>query len=93
MLKAVEDKVIVKVDEEEKTTSSGFFLATADEKQSTGTVVARGPGIMLNNGDFVEIPFEVGDRVLFSKYAGTEVEHDGEKLTIFAYRDILAVVG
>lgn len=93
MLKPIEDKIIIKVDEEENVSSSGLFLATVGEKQGTGTVVAKGPGIMLNNGDFVEIPFEVGDRVAFGKYSGTEVEHDGENLLILAYRDILAVLG
>lgn len=93
MLKPIEDKVIVKVDEEETTTTSGFFIAATNEKQGTGVVVAKGPGIMLNNGDFVEIPFEVGERVAFGKYAGTEIEHDGETLTILTYRDILAVIG
>jgi len=92
MLKPIEDKVIVKVDEEENVSSSGLFLAPTGEKQGIGTVIAKGPGIMLNNGDFVEIPFEVGDRVAFGKYSGTEVEHDGEILTILAYRDILAVL-
>lgn len=94
MLKPIEDKIIVKVDVQEQTTSSGFVLAgVQEEKQGTGVVLAKGPGIMLNNGDFVEIPFEVGDRVAFGKYAGTEVEHDGEVLTILSYRDILAVIG
>ena len=94
MLKPVEDKVIVKVDVQEQTTSSGFVLAgVQEEKQGTGIVVAKGPGIMLNNGDFVEIPFEPGERVAFSKYGGTEVEHDGETYLILAYRDILAVIG
>lgn len=94
MLKPIEDKVIIRRDKEEQVTTSGFVLAgVQEEKQGTGKVLAKGPGIMLNNGDFVEIPFEVGDRVAFGKYAGTEIEHDGEELTILAYRDILAVIG
>lgn len=93
MLRPIEDKVIVRVDKEESTSSFGLILTPTDEKQGTGVVVAKGPGILLNNGDFVEIPFEAGDRVAFGKYAGTEVEHEGEKLTILAYRDILAVIG
>ena len=94
MLKPVEDKIIVKVDVQEQTTSSGFVLAgVAEEKQGTGIAVAVGPGIMLNNGDFVKPDFNVGDRVAFAKYSGTEVEHDGEMFTILAYRDILAVIG
>ena len=94
MLKPIEDKVIIRRDKEEQVTTSGFVLAgVQEEKQGTGEVLAKGPGIMLNNGDFVEIPFEVGDRVAFSKYSGTEIEHDGEELIILAYRDILAVIG
>jgi chaperonin GroES len=94
MLKPVEDKIIVKRDEEEKVTSSGFVLAgIVEEKQGTGTVVAVGPGIMLNNGDFIEPEVEVGNRVAFSKYGGTEVEHGGETLLILPYRDILAIIG
>ena len=94
MLKPIEDKIIVRRDKEEQTTSSGFVLAgVQEEKQGTGVVLAKGPGIMLNNGDFVEIPFEVGDRVAFSKYGGTDIEHDGEELIILAYRDVLAVIG
>lgn len=93
MLKPIEDKVIIKVDEEENVTSSGLLLAPTGEKQDTGTVIAKGPGIQLNNGQFVEIECNVGDKVIFSKYAGTEVEHDGEKFTILAYREIFAIIG
>lgn len=94
MLKPVEDKIIVRRDVEEKTTASGFVLAgVQEEKQGTGVVLAVGPGIMLNNGDFVKPECEPGDRVAFAKYQGTEVEHDGEELLILAYRDILAVIG
>lgn len=94
MLKPVEDKIIVRRDKEEQVTTSGFVLAgVQEEKQGTGIVLAAGPGIMLNNGDFVKPECEVGDRVAFGKYAGTEIEHDGEELLILAYRDILAVIG
>ena len=93
MLKPIEDKIVIKVDKEESTSSSGLILTPTNEKQGTGVVVAKGPGIMLNNGDFVEIDFNVGDRVAFGKYSGTEVEHDGEELLILAYRDVLAVLG
>jgi chaperonin GroES len=94
MLKPVEDKIIVKRDVEEKVTTSGFVLAgTQDEKQGTGVVLAVGPGKVLDNGSVIHIDLEVGDRVAFSKYQGTEIEHDGEELLIIAYRDILAVIG
>ena len=94
MLKPVEDKIIVRRDKEEQTTSSGFVLAgVQEEKQGTGVVLAVGPGIMLNNGDFVVPECSPGDRVAFSKYQGTEIEHEGEELLILAYRDILAILG
>lgn len=94
MLKPVEDKIIVRRDKEEQTTASGFVLAgVQEEKQGTGVVLAVGPGIMLNNGDFVKPECEVGDRVAFGKYGGIEVEHDGEELLILPYRDILAIIG
>ena len=92
MLKPIEDKIIVKVDEEENVSSSGLFLAPTGEKQGTATVIAVGPGITLNNGQIVVPEVSVGDKVAFAKYQGTEVEHDGETLTILTYRDILAVI-
>ena len=94
MLKPIEDKIVVKVDKPEEKTASGFILAGAtEERQNTGIVIAKGPGIMLNNGDFVVPDLEVGDRVAFPTYQGTEVEHEGQTFLILAYRDILAVLG
>jgi chaperonin GroES len=93
MLKAFEDKVIVKVIKAETTTASGFFLAgTEEEKTGLGTVVSVGEGLVLNNGDKVIPEVNLGQTVVFGKYAGTEVEHDGETLLILAYRDVLAVI-
>ena len=94
MLKPVEDKVIIKRNEPEKVTSSGFILAgVEDEKQDTGVVISVGPGLVLNNGDKIIPEVSVGDTVLFAKYSGTEVEHENEKFLILAYRDIFAVIG
>lgn len=94
MLKPVEDKVIVKVDKQEEVTSYGLILAgVADEKQNIGTVIAVGPGIVLNNGEKVIPEVSEGDKVVFGKYSGTEVEHEGETLLILAYRDIFAILG
>ena len=94
MLKPVEDKVIVKVDKQEEVTTSGLILAgVQDEKQNIGTVVAVGPGLVLNNGDKIIPEVSEGDKVIFSKYQGTEVEHNGETLLILAYRDIFAILG
>jgi chaperonin GroES len=93
MLQAFEDKVIVKAIKAESTTASGFFIAGAEDKKTgQGTVVSVGVGLVLNNGDKVVPEVNVGDIVVFNKYSGSEIEHDGEDLLIFAYRDILAVI-
>jgi chaperonin GroES len=95
MLKPLEDKVIVKVEKEaEKTSASGLVLAgMQEEKPNEAIVVAVGPGIRLNDGDLVVPDLKVGDKVVFSKYQGTEITHDGEDYIILAYRDIFAVLG
>lgn len=91
----VEDKVIVKpIIETEKTTASGFVLTgLQEEKPTEGIVVAVGPGLVLGNGNVIVPDVNIGEKVVFAKYQGTEVEHDGEKYLILAYRDILAVIG
>lgn len=93
MLKPLADRVLIKVDEEETKTKSGILIPdTAQKKSQKGTVVALGSGKMLDNGQ--RVPFEVkeGDRVLFSKYSGTDVEEDGQKYLLIDERDILAVL-
>jgi chaperonin GroES len=94
MLKPMEDKVVVKTIKEEKTTESGFVLTSlSEEKPQEAIVVAVGPGLMLGNGQTMVPDVNVGDKVLFSKYQGTEVSHDGEDYLVLAYRDIFAVLG
>lgn len=93
MLKPIRDKVLIKVDEEQIESVSGFILTSTGEKQNTGVVVAKGNGLPLEDGDFIEIECEVGDRVVFAKYQGTEIEHEGENFLMLAYRDILAIIG
>ena len=93
MLKPLADRVLIKVDQEETKTKSGILIPdTAQKKSQKGTVVALGSGKMLDNGQ--RVPFEVkeGDRVLFSKYSGTDVEEGGEKYLLIDERDILAVL-
>lgn len=95
MIKPLNDKVVVKViKEQEKTTASGFILsALNEEKPNEAIVVAVGPGLELDNGVLMKPDLNVGDRVAFAKYQGTEVQFDGEDYLILAYRDIVAVIG
>lgn len=94
MIKPLNDKVVVKViKEQEKTTSSGLILsALNEEKPSEAIVVAVGPGLELDNGVLMKPDLNVGDKVAFAKYQGTEVQFDGEDYLILAYRDIVAVI-
>jgi chaperonin GroES len=93
MLKPMEDKVVVKTIKEEKVTESGFVLTSlGEEKPQEAVVVAVGPGLMLGNGEMMIPDLKVGDKVLFSKYQGTEINHEGEDYLILAYRDIFAVL-
>lgn len=94
MLKAVEDKVIVEPIEEEQVSSSGLVLTNLNKEiPDQGVIVGVGPGILLGNGQMMIPDVEVGQTVIFSKYGGTDVEHDGKTYKILAYRDILAVIG
>jgi len=86
------DRVVIKRLEAIETTKSGIVLAgTAKEKPQEAEVVAVGPGGIVD-GKEVRMELKVGDKVLFSKYAGTEVKMDGEEYTILKQDDILAVV-
>ena len=78
---------------EEQTTASGLVIPdSAKEKPQEGEVLAIGPGRIDDNGNRVPLDVAVGDRVIYSKYGGTEVKYDGEELLILSARDILAVV-
>ncbi|MDD6023352.1 MAG: co-chaperone GroES [Oscillospiraceae bacterium] len=86
------DKVIVKMAEVEETTASGIILAsTAKEKPSMAEVIAVGPGGMVD-GNEVKMTVEVGQKVIFAKYVGTEVKLGKEQYTIVRQSDILAIV-
>lgn len=92
MLKPLEDRVVVKVIEEEQKTQGGIVLPdTAKEKPQEGEVVAVGPGRLLDNGTRVAPAVKVGDRVVFAKYSGTEVKVDGQEYLIMRESDILAI--
>jgi len=75
---------------EEKTKSGLYVPDTAKEKPQEGEVLAVGPGVMNEQGERLPMSVAVGDRVIFSKYAGTEIKLDGEEYLIMAERDILA---
>jgi chaperonin GroES len=92
-IKPLEDRVVVRTLEAEQTTASGLVIPdTVKEKPQEGEVLAVGPGRIDDNGQRVPLDISVGDRVIFSKYGGTEVKYDGEELLILSARDILAVV-
>ena len=89
----LEDRIVIKAVEAEQTTASGLVIPdTAKEKPQEGIVIAVGPGRVDDNGNRVPLDIAVGDKVIFSKYGGTEVKYDGEDLLILSARDILAVV-
>lgn len=91
-LKPLADRVVVKMVEAEETTKSGIILtASAKEKPQVAEVVAVGPGGLVD-GNQVEMTVKVGDKVILSKYAGTEVKVDGEECTVVRLSDILAIV-
>ena len=90
MLKPLADRVLVEVDVEESKTAGGILLPdTAQKKSQKGTVIAIGSGKVLDNGE--RLPFEVavGDRVLFAKYYGVDIEEGGKKFLLLSERDIL----
>jgi chaperonin GroES len=91
-LDPLEDRVVVKPDEEEETTVSGIVIPdTAKEKPQQGQVVAAGPG-RFEDGKRVPMDVKVGDKILYSKYGGTEVKVEGEEYLVLSSRDILAIV-
>lgn len=91
-IKPLGDRVVIKKLEAEETTKSGIVLpGSAKEKPQEAEVVAVGPGGLVD-GKEVKMEVKVGDKVLFSKYSGTEVKIDGEEYTILRQTDILAVV-
>ena len=91
-IKPLADRVVIKMVEAEETTKSGIILtASAQEKPSIAEVVAVGPSGNVDGKDIV-MNVKVGDRVLISKYAGTEVKVDGVEYSILRQSDILAVV-
>lgn len=93
-IRPLADRVVIKPQAKEEKTKSGLFLpdTASKEKPQEGLVVAVGEGKLDDNGKRVPVAVQVGDRVLFAKYAGTEIKLDDEDYLILAEKDILAVV-
>lgn len=93
-MKPIGDKVVVKPAKSEEKTQSGIVLpGSAQEKPHQGEVVAIGSGVLTDTGERVPLEVMVGDRIVYSKYGGTEVKFDGEEFIILSEKDILVVLG
>ena len=93
-LTPLEDKIIVKQAEAQTQTASGLYIPdNAKEKPQQGEVLAVGPGRRDDKGERIPMDVKVGDKVLYSKYGGTEVHYEGEDYLIAGARDILAILG
>jgi chaperonin GroES len=92
-LKPLGDRVVVQHVEQEDKTSGGIFLPdTAKEKPQEGVVRAVGTGRVLDNGTTLPMSVKPGDRVIYSKYSGSEIKIDGEEYLIVSEKDVLAIV-
>jgi chaperonin GroES len=91
-LQPLEDRIVVKPSEGEEMTASGLVIPdTAKEKPQEGEVIAVGPG-RFEDGTRVPLDVKVGDKVIYSKYGGTEVKVGGDEVLILSARDVLAIV-
>lgn len=91
-IRPLQDRILIRRIEEEETTAGGIIIPdTAKEKPQEGQVVATGKGKVREDGKITPLDVKTGDRVLFSKYAGTDVTLDGEEYTILREDDVLAV--
>lgn len=94
MLKPLGDRIVIELVEAEEKTASGIVLPdSAKEKPQEGKVVAVGTGRVLDSGERVALEVAVGDRIIFSKYSGTEVKFEGTEYLVLRESDILAVIG
>jgi chaperonin GroES len=92
-LRPLHDRLIVKRLEESRTSAGGIVIPdSATEKPMQGEVIAVGGGKILDDGQIRPIQVQVGDRILFGKYAGTEVKLDGEELVVMREDDVMAVL-
>jgi chaperonin GroES len=94
LLRPLGDRIVIELIEAEEKTASGIVLPdSAKEKPQEGKVVAVGTGRVLENGTRVELDVKEGDRIIFSKYAGTEVKYESNEFLILRESDVLAVIG
>lgn len=92
-MQLLEDRVLLRMNTPEAQTEGGIILPEASQqKQTIGTVVAFGPGRRLPSGDWITMTVNISDKVLLAKYAGTEVEINGEQLVVVRESDILLVL-
>ena len=92
-MRPLDDRVVLAPSDPEEVTAGGIVLPdSAQQKSQRGTIVAVGPGKLLDNGDRGELDVQVGNEVYYGKYAGNEIEIDGEDYVILRESDILAVV-
>lgn len=94
MIRPLEDKVLVKpVEEAEKKSASGLIISTLEkEKPTEGFVIAVGNGATFADGTKMTLDVKPGDKVIYSKYGGTDIEHEGADYVLLPYRDIFAVI-
>ena len=94
-IKPLADRVIVKTSDVAESKSTGGIIIpdTAKEKPQEGKIVAVGPGKIDENGKTIKMNVKVGDKILYSKYGGTEIKYEGEDYLIMSESDILAIIG
>ena len=92
-IKPMSDRILIRPTEQEETTASGIILPeTAKERPQEGEVLAVGPGRYLDNGKRLEMELKAGDKVIYSKYAGTEIEADDGELLLLGSNDVLSKI-
>ena len=93
-VKPLGDRIFVKVSESEERTAGGILLPdTAKEKPQVGEILAVGPGKRNDDGSYQALEVKIGDKVLYSKYAGTDIKLGGEEYVLLSEKDILATLG
>ncbi len=93
-VKPLNDRILVKREHEEEKTKGGIIIPdTAKEKPQKGTVIAVGPGKLDDKGKRISLQVKEGDRVLFSKYAGTDIKIDDEEYIVMREDDVLGIIG